>query len=72
MALSTLKEAENRRQSRGRQTQHDGGYDDPPVPPLLTKQASMPVLTNVKDVTSRQTKFREEDVAPDVPKSKGF
>jgi hypothetical protein len=56
----------------GRQNPHNGGYGDLPVRPLLTKQASMPVLTNVKDVTSRQTKFREEDVEPDPPKSKGF
>jgi hypothetical protein len=58
--------------SAGRQIPHDGDYDDATVRPLLHKQASMPMLTNFKDVTSRQTKFREEDVAPDQPKSKGF
>jgi hypothetical protein len=58
--------------SIGRQIPHDSSHDDLPVRPLLTKQASMSMLTDYKDVTSRQTKFREEDVAPDLPKSKGF
>ncbi|KAF1836184.1 hypothetical protein BDW02DRAFT_596588 [Decorospora gaudefroyi] len=60
-----------RSNSAGRQ-QQDGGYDVLPVQPLLTKQASTPMLTNFKDVMSRQSKFKEEGVEPDPPKSKGF
>ncbi|CAO2647931.1 Nn.00g088530.m01.CDS01 [Neocucurbitaria sp. VM-36] len=61
----------------GSPRQHLSQYEDVhhgvPVRPVLQKQSSMPLLTKMKDVTtSRQTKFKEEGVEPDPPKSKKF
>ena len=58
---------------RGSDSQYAGVYDGPPVRPVLQKQSSMPLLTKFKDAaTSKQTKFREEDVEPDPPKPKKY
>ncbi|KAF1841982.1 uncharacterized protein K460DRAFT_379948 [Cucurbitaria berberidis CBS 394.84] len=54
-------------------SRYDGIYDGPPVRPVLLKKSSMPLLTRIKDsAMSRQTKFREEGVEPDPPKSNKF
>lgn len=52
--------------------QNNGVSEDPLVRPRLKKQSSMPLLTKIKDIAARETKFKEEGVAPDPPKSKKF
>ncbi|KNG49524.1 duf676-domain-containing protein [Stemphylium lycopersici] len=61
-----------RRRSLGRQIQNDRDLDGLSVRPTLKKQASVSVLTTSKDFAGRQTRFREKDVEPDPPKSKGL
>ncbi|KAH7380114.1 hypothetical protein BKA66DRAFT_587369, partial [Pyrenochaeta sp. MPI-SDFR-AT-0127] len=51
---------------------NDGVQFAVPVRPALHKQSSMPLLTKIKSVTSKQTRFKEEGVKPDPPKSKRF
>jgi hypothetical protein len=58
--------------SVGRQLPHDGSSDNQGVRRRLMKQISLPMLTGFKEIKSRPTKFREEDVEPDPPKSKSF
>ncbi|KAJ4378145.1 hypothetical protein N0V83_000978 [Neocucurbitaria cava] len=58
---------------RERHGQYDGVQHGVPVRPALHKQSSMPLLTKFKEATTgRQTKFKEEDVESDSPRSKKF
>jgi hypothetical protein len=58
--------------SVGRRVQNDGGYDILPLRPVPTRRGSMSSLTPQKSTSNRQTKFIEEGIEPDTPKSKGF
>lgn len=53
---------------RGRHQNEGITDDDAPVRPTLQKPFSLPLLTRFKTGVERQTKFKEEDVGPDLPK----